>query len=55
MCQGSALSSRPLYNASAASDPTALNIGFQKFQQTGAWSVWIDEVAFDDQRIGCDG
>jgi hypothetical protein len=32
-----------------------LNVGFQKFQQTGAWSVWIDEVAFDDQRIGCDG
>ena len=30
------------------------NIGFQKFQQTGAWTVWVDEVAFDDQRIGCD-
>jgi hypothetical protein len=33
----------------------AFNIGFQKFQQTGAWTVWVDEVAFDDQRIGCDG
>jgi hypothetical protein len=32
------------------------HVGFQKFQQTaGAWRVWVDEVAFDDQRIGCDG
>lgn len=31
------------------------NIGFQKFQTSGAWTVWVDEVAFDDQRIGCDG
>lgn len=31
------------------------NIGFQKFQQTGAWRVWVDEVAFDAERIGCDG
>jgi len=34
---------------------TNFNIGFQKFQQTGAWRVWVDEVAFDAERIGCDG
>jgi hypothetical protein len=34
---------------------SSFNIGFQKFQQTGAWRVWVDEVAFDAERIGCDG
>jgi hypothetical protein len=34
----------------------SFNVGFQKFQQTaGAWRVWVDEVAFDGERIGCDG
>jgi hypothetical protein len=33
----------------------SFNIGFQKFQQTGAWRIWVDEVAFDAERIGCDG
>jgi hypothetical protein len=33
----------------------AFNIGFQKFQQSGAWRVWVDEVAFDAERIGCEG
>jgi len=33
----------------------SFNIGFQKFQQTGAWRVWVDEVAFGAERIGCDG
>lgn len=28
-------------------------IGFQKFQQTGAFRVWLDELAFDENRIGC--
>ncbi len=28
-------------------------IGFQKFQQTGAFRVWVDEVAFNETRIGC--
>src|SRR5689334_5255205 len=30
----------------------AFNIGLQKFQQSGAWRVWVDEVAFDAERIG---
>ncbi len=33
----------------------SLAVGFQKFQQTDAFTVWIDEVAFDLERIGCDG
>lgn len=34
----------------------SFHVGFQKFQQTaGAWRVWVDEIAFDDERIGCDG
>jgi hypothetical protein len=32
---------------------TNLAVGFTKYQQTGAFRVWIDEVAFDPQRIGC--
>lgn len=32
-----------------------LAVGFQKFQQTDAFLVWIDEVAFDLERIGCEG
>jgi hypothetical protein len=34
---------------------SSLSVGFQKFQQTDAFVVWIDEVAFDLERIGCDG
>jgi len=34
----------------------SFNVGFQKFQTTAAaWRVWIDEIAFDDERIGCEG
>lgn len=33
----------------------SLAVGFQKFQQTDGFLVWIDEVAFDLERIGCDG
>lgn len=31
-----------------------LAVGFQKFQMTDGFVVWIDEVAFDLERIGCD-
>jgi hypothetical protein len=31
-----------------------LRVGFQKFQQTEAFRVWVDEVALDSARIGCD-
>jgi hypothetical protein len=49
------------YLAQAASDEpeipvfVALAVGFQKFQPTDAFLVWVDEVAFDLERIGCDG
>jgi len=33
----------------------SLSVGFQKFQQTDAFVVWVDEIAFDAERIGCDG
>lgn len=31
----------------------SLAIGFGKYQNTGAFLVYIDEVAFDGERIGC--
>ncbi len=31
----------------------SLAVGFAKYQTTGAFQVWVDEVAFDSQRIGC--
>jgi hypothetical protein len=31
-----------------------LSVGFQKFQPSDGFVVWIDEVAFDVERIGCD-
>lgn len=30
-----------------------IGVGFQKFQQTGALRVWLDEVALNTTRIGC--
>jgi hypothetical protein len=33
----------------------SLSVGFQKFQQTAAFVVWVDEIAFDAERIGCEG
>ena len=30
-----------------------LAVGFAKYQNTGAFTVHIDEVAFDSERIGC--
>ncbi|MGC4087673.1 MAG: hypothetical protein QM756_07210 [Polyangiaceae bacterium] len=30
-----------------------LAVGFAKYQNTGAFQVWIDEVVFDPARIGC--
>ncbi len=32
---------------------TNISVGMQKFQQTGALRAWVDEVALDDERIGC--
>ncbi len=32
---------------------TSVAVGLQKFQQTGAMKSWVDEVALDDERIGC--
>lgn len=32
----------------------SLSVGFQKFQPSDGFVVWIDEVAFDVERIGCD-
>jgi hypothetical protein len=32
---------------------TEIGVGFQKFQSTGAVRVWIDEIALDQSRIGC--
>lgn len=32
---------------------TSINVGFQKFQNTGAFRVWMDELAVDEARIGC--
>lgn len=32
---------------------TELGIGLQKFQNTGALRVWIDEVALNPSRVGC--
>jgi hypothetical protein len=31
----------------------SLAVGLQKFQSTGARKVWVDEVALDADRIGC--
>jgi hypothetical protein len=31
----------------------SLSVGFGKYQNTGAFLVYIDEVAFDGERIGC--
>jgi hypothetical protein len=31
-----------------------LNIGWEYYQMAGAYDVWIDEIAVDPQRIGCD-
>jgi hypothetical protein len=31
----------------------SLAVGFGKYQNTGAFLVYIDEVAFDGERIGC--
>jgi hypothetical protein len=33
---------------------SSLAVGFQKFQQTDGFVVWIDEVAFDRERVGCE-
>ena len=33
---------------------SSLAVGFQKFQQTDGFVVWIDEVAFELERIGCE-
>lgn len=32
---------------------TEIGIGLQKFQTTGALRVWVDEVALNSSRIGC--
>ncbi len=32
---------------------TSLSVGLQKFQNTDAVRAWVDEVALDDERIGC--
>lgn len=32
---------------------TSFHVGFQKFQQSAAFRVWVDEIAFDGERIGC--
>ncbi len=32
---------------------TSLAVGMQKFQPTGALRAWVDEVALDSERIGC--
>lgn len=32
----------------------SFGVGFQKFQMTAGFVVWIDEVAFDLERVGCD-
>ncbi len=32
---------------------SALRVGFQKFQQTAPFVVFVDEVAFHTERIGC--
>jgi hypothetical protein len=32
---------------------TNIAIGLQKFQQTGGLRAWVDEVALDGERIGC--
>ena len=31
----------------------SLAVGFGKYQNTGAFLVYVDEVAFDGERIGC--
>jgi hypothetical protein len=31
----------------------SLAVGFAKYQNTGAFTVYVDEVAFDPERIGC--
>jgi hypothetical protein len=28
-------------------------VGMQKFQNTGALRAWLDEVALDGERVGC--
>jgi len=33
---------------------SGLSVGFQKFQQTDGFVVWIDEVAFELERVGCE-
>jgi hypothetical protein len=32
---------------------TSISVGLQKFQNTGALRAWVDEVALDGERIGC--
>lgn len=32
---------------------TEIGVGLQKFQSTGAMRVWVDELALDTSRIGC--
>lgn len=32
---------------------TSISVGMQKFQSTGALRAWVDEVALDGERIGC--
>jgi hypothetical protein len=32
---------------------SSLAVGLQKFQSTGAMKAWVDEVALDDERVGC--
>lgn len=32
---------------------TSISVGLQKFQTTGAFRVWLDELALDETRIGC--
>lgn len=32
---------------------TSIQVGFQKFQNTGAFRVWLDELALSEARVGC--
>ncbi len=32
---------------------TSVSVGMQKFQSTGALRAWVDEVALDGERVGC--
>ncbi len=32
---------------------STFQVGFQKFQTTGSFRIWVDEIALDEERIGC--